>query len=163
KGRIVVQSIGTNSRKTLIEGGADGRYVSTGHIVYALSGILLAVPFDLSRLEVAGGPVPVIEGVRRGNFGTGGTTVGAAHFSYSQSGSLVYLPGPAKVAETGGVSLALFDRKGVAQPLKVPLAAYRFPRVSPDGKSIAVDTDDGNDAVVWVYDLSGATAIRRLT
>ena len=38
KARVVVQSLTSGERKTLIEGGSDGRYVPTGHIVYALGG-----------------------------------------------------------------------------------------------------------------------------
>ena len=49
---IVVQSLRTSERKILVEGGADGRYVPTGHIVYAVGGTLFAVPFDLRRQEV---------------------------------------------------------------------------------------------------------------
>jgi dipeptidyl aminopeptidase/acylaminoacyl peptidase len=144
----------------LIDGGADGRYLPTGHLVYALSGILLAVPFDAARLEVSGGPVPVVEGVRRASADSGGT--GTAQFSYSKTGSLAFLPGPAKLV-AGAFELALFDRKGGAEPLKVPPGSYVSPRVSPDGKSIAVDTEDDTQAIVWVYDLSGASAMRRLT
>ena len=48
---------------------------------------LFAVSFDLSRLDVTGGPVPVLEGVRRAVPGTG-----AAQFALSRSGSLAYLP-----------------------------------------------------------------------
>ena len=61
-----MQSLETGVRKTLIEGGSDARYVPTGHIVYASGGTLFAVPFDLAKLEVTGGAVPVVEGVRRG-------------------------------------------------------------------------------------------------
>ena len=46
--RIVVQSLGSRERKTLIEGGSHARYVPTGHLVYARGGVLFAVPFDLS-------------------------------------------------------------------------------------------------------------------
>ena len=35
RAQIVVQSLETGVRKTLIEGGSDARYVPTGHIVYA--------------------------------------------------------------------------------------------------------------------------------
>jgi serine/threonine-protein kinase len=35
--------------------------------------------------------------------------------------------------------------------------------VSLDGTRIAVGTDDGKEAIVWIYDLSGTTAMRRLT
>jgi serine/threonine-protein kinase len=49
------------------------------------------------------------------------------------------------------------------RPLNLPAAAYEYPRLSPDGKQIAVGSDDGKEATVWIYDVSGATSIRRLT
>ena len=50
-----------------------------------------------------------------------------------------------------------------SQPLKLPPALYEHPRLSPDGKWIAVASDDGKDAIVWIHDVSGAASIRRLT
>ena len=35
--------------------------------------------------------------------------------------------------------------------------------MSPDGKRIAFETSDGKEAVVSIYELSGASAVRRLT
>src|SRR5262249_36768159 len=64
KAKIVVQSLKTGERKTLIDG-RDGRYLPSGHLVYAVGGIVYAVPFDLQQLTVAGRAVPVIDGVRR--------------------------------------------------------------------------------------------------
>src|SRR5262249_14447619 len=52
--RIVVQSIKSGERKTLIEGGAAGRYVPSGHLVYAVSGIMFAMRFDPDRLTAFG-------------------------------------------------------------------------------------------------------------
>jgi Tol biopolymer transport system component len=52
---------------------------------------------------------------------------------------------------------------GGDRPLNLPPGAYVHPRVSPDGQRIAFGSDDGNEAIVWVYDLSGTSAIRRLT
>ena len=37
--------------------------MSTGHIVYASSGALLAVPFDIATLESRGRPVQLVEDV----------------------------------------------------------------------------------------------------
>ena len=54
--QIVVQSLVTNERIVLIEGGRDARYLPTGHLVYALNEVLLAVPFDLDGQRVTGGP-----------------------------------------------------------------------------------------------------------
>ena len=42
-------------------GGADARYVESGHLVYAANGVLQAVPFDLSTRTIAGTPVPVLQ------------------------------------------------------------------------------------------------------
>src|SRR5262249_16997246 len=57
RAQIVTQSLKTGERKTLIDGGDDGRYVPTGHLVYMQGGTLLAVPFDVAKLAVTGGPV----------------------------------------------------------------------------------------------------------
>src|SRR4029453_4731412 len=85
RAKIVVQSLRTGERKTLIEDGSDARYLPTGHIVYARSGVLFAVPFDAERLQVTPGPVPVIEGVRR----AAATATGTAQFSVANPGSLI--------------------------------------------------------------------------
>jgi serine/threonine-protein kinase len=54
KNQVAIQSIKSGMRKTIIETGAGPRYVPTGHIIYAVGGNLLAVPFDLKKLEVTG-------------------------------------------------------------------------------------------------------------
>ncbi len=155
--QVVVQSLETGVRKTLIEGGNDARYVPTGHIVYAAGANLFAVPFDLSKLEVSGGAVPVVEGVRRdGLFGS----EGSANFAISNTGSLVYVPGSPSAWHQ---DVVLFDRKGGAEALKLPPGRYDYPRVSPDGKRIALATHDGKEAVVSIHELSGSSSIRRLT
>ena len=124
--------------------------------MYALGGVLFAIRFDPRRLQISGGPVPVVEGVRRA---TGGT--GAAQFSVAANGSLIYVPGP--ISTTSGLlELAVVDRKGMVDVLKLPPGTYDHPRASPDGKRIAFATDDGKDAAIWTYDLSGATSMRRL-
>ena len=65
RAKIVVQSLETGERKTLIEAGTDARYVPTGHLVYMVGGVLYAVAFDASARALKGGPVPVVKGVRR--------------------------------------------------------------------------------------------------
>ena len=164
---IVVQSLETNQRKILIQGGSDARYVPTGHIVYALESDLFAVPFDAAALERTGGPVSIVEGVRR--VPNPGQLTGTANYSFSDQGALVYVVGTGSAA-TRESDLALVDRDGVAERLNVPPADYRSPRVSPDGTHAVVwslDSDagdaDGLRATIWVYDLSGNTSIRPLT
>ena len=62
KAQIIVQTLKSGSRKVVLEGGADARYLPTGHLVYALNGVLFALPFNLRRMEATGGPVGVVEG-----------------------------------------------------------------------------------------------------
>lgn len=38
--------------------GEDGRYVPTGHLVYAIDTTLMALPFDPAARRITGGPVP---------------------------------------------------------------------------------------------------------
>ncbi len=48
RAQIVVQSLKTGQRRTLVDGGTDPRYVPTGHLVYARGGVLFAVPVQPS-------------------------------------------------------------------------------------------------------------------
>jgi serine/threonine-protein kinase len=154
--QIVAQSIETGRRKVLIEGGSNPAYVRTGHLVYAVEGTLMAVPFDVAALEVRGSPVPVVEGVRR----TAPTAGGEAQFAVSPSGALVYVPGPARA---GHEDVFVYGKDGTAQALQLPKGRYAYPRVSPDGSLLAFESHDGKDSTIAVYQLSGTTAARRLT
>ena len=156
KARVVVQNLRSRERTTLFENGSDARYLPTGHIVYAVGGSLFAVAFDLQRLRVSGNKVPMIEGVRRA---PGPSVSGNAQFGVSSNGSLVYIPG----AVTALWDLGVTDRRGEVKPLNLLPGTYQAPRVSPDGERIAFGTDDGKEAVVWIYELSGATAMKPLT
>ncbi len=69
-GQVQVQRVSSGERRMVAQGDT-GYYVPTGHLVYvqAATGTLVAVPFDLTRLQVgAAAPVAVAEGilVRRG-------------------------------------------------------------------------------------------------
>ena len=149
--KIVAQSVTTGERIVLIDGGRDGRYLSTGHLVYGLNGVLFAVPFDVGARQVTGGPVPLVEGVRQ----TSLSQSGPAHFSVSITGSLVYVP----VSVGGGdaISLAWVGRDGDEERISAPPRAYGHPRVSPDGTRVAVDITDGGNTDVWIWNLARET------
>jgi serine/threonine-protein kinase len=164
--RIVVQSLKTGERRTLIEGGSDAHYLQTGHILYFIEGVMFARPFDVRRLQVTGGQIPVIEGIKRG-FGnvtvaTAGFLFPAAQFGVSANGSLVYVPGPAALSSLQQ-ELVMADRTGASTKLKAAPGPYQYPRVSPDGKRIAFETNDGKDANVWILNVAGDNSPRRLT
>jgi serine/threonine-protein kinase len=162
KAQIVAQAIGASERKVIVRGGSAAGYIpATGHLVYALGGTLLAIPFDPRRLEVRGGPIPVVEQVARPR--NGALYSGVAQFGVSGSGALAYIPGEPGASGVSPVALALVDRSGTVHRLELPQQPYIHPRLSPDGRQLVVGTDDGKEAIVWVYDLKAGGALRRLT
>ncbi len=154
--QIVAQTLRSGERKVVLTGGSDARYLPTGHLVYAVSGSLFARRFNARSLEVVGGSTPVVEGVQRAAGATG-----TAHVGISQTGTLVYVPGPVNASGLQR-ALAFVDRDGKMEPLRLAPGAYAVPRISPDGTQVAVELDDGKDASIWIYDLSGATAPQKL-
>jgi serine/threonine-protein kinase len=158
RAQIVAQSLVDGTRHTLIEGGSDAWYVQTGHLLYAARGIMYAAPFDVETLTVTSARVPVVSGVRGA---TGGIT-GAVHLAVSDTGTLAYIPG-APVAFTGARNLVIGDGRGSHIQLKVPAAAYSHPRVSPNGRFLAVSLAEGGSSDIFTYDLSGTSELQRLT
>ena len=145
-----MQSLETDERIVLIDGGRDARYLPTGHLVYGLNGVLLAVPFDLATRQVTGGAVPLVEGVL-----DAGATTGAVQFAVAATGALVYVPG------AGGsevLNLVRVDRDGQEEAIPAEPQAYNRPRISPDGTRVAVAGPDNGD--VWIWHLARATLTR---
>ncbi len=148
-GEIVAESVSTGERTLLIQGGRDGRYLSTGHLVYVRDNVLLAVGFDAGSRQVAGEPIALAEGVAQA-----GSGFGAAQFAVSAAGSLVYVPGSARSSD---VTMTWVSRQGAEKKVSAPSRAYGRPRVSPDGTRIAVDIVDGDNRDIWVWDLARET------
>ena len=149
--RIALLSLKTGKWRTLFEGGSYARYVPSGHIVYAHAGALMAVPFDLSSLQVRGSPAPVRQGVV-----TTTVTSGGAEYDVADSGLLAYVPGNMRPPER---SLVWVDRQGVGKELPALLNAYVTPRISPDGKMLAVQILGASEDL-WIYDFSRNTLMR---
>lgn len=152
---IAVAVRGSGERKVLIRGGRAARYLPTGHIVYAVDRNLVAVPFDLERLEVTGSPVPVVAGVTRAPTVQAQTSPDAANFSVSRTGTLIYIRGPSGGAPTR--TLVWIDRQGREEPLRAPSRNFDQPRVSPDAQRVAVHIGvEGSD--IWTFDLTQGCA-----
>jgi eukaryotic-like serine/threonine-protein kinase len=148
--QAAVQSLGTGEHRNLVQGGMNPRYSPSGHLVYAQGGSLMAVPFDPQRLAVTGTAVPVVEGVLES------AVTGAAQYGISATGSLVYVPGGVQATQ---LRLMWVSRNGAEQPLAAPVRAYQFPRLSPDGRRVAVSIGE-QEVQVWLYDLSRETLTR---
>src|SRR5262249_24062736 len=120
-------------------------------------GTVFAAPFDTKKLQVTGGPVPVVEGVQRPQ----AAQTGAAFFSVSDDGSLIWVPGESR--EMMNRVLAFVDWSGKEKVALVPPANYEIPRMSPDAKHLVVAIAEPKGSNVWIYDLNGNTSLRRLT
>jgi serine/threonine-protein kinase len=144
-GNIVVQPLPDGPRKIVQRGGYYGRVVPSRHLLYIHGGTLFAAPFDLDRLEIAGRPVPVLEGISTFS-GTG-----AANFAVSDTGTLVYLAGQ---GVGNVVPMVWLDRTGKTVPLRTTPADWGGPHFSPDGSLLAMDIVGAGGGLpeVWVYD-----------
>ena len=142
--KIVAQSLSTGERKTLVEGGTSPRYASTGHLLYMHSGNLYAVPLNVSRLEVTGPPMTVVEGVLMSR------NTGAAYYTLSENGTLAYVPGG---AVDGNRQMFWVDRQGKETALPLPPRSYLYPHLSPDGKQLALEIE-GPSHNFYVYDFA---------
>jgi serine/threonine protein kinase len=120
----------TGKRRTLNQIGMRPRYARSGHLVYAQGGSLMAVPFDPGRLELTGTPIPVMDGVMES------VANGFAQYSFSDNGTLAYIPGAIPAAQS---KLVWVDRQGTEETLAAPMHSYAWPRVSPDGTRVAVE------------------------
>ena len=152
EGQTAVLSLATGETHVVLDRGVDARYVPSGHLVYVSDRTLMAVPFDLKALRVTGTPTAIVEGViqavRTGFFSVFQT--GAAQFSVSETGTLVYVPGDPN--QESPRSLVWISRNGTVTPTTVPPGPYGGPRLSPDGQSVVMNA--GNPGGLVVHDLA---------
>ena len=148
---IAVQQFGTDDRHDLVQGpGISTPYFSnSGHVVYAQTGNLKAIPFD-PRRETTERTAPAI--VMSGVLQYG---VGVAHYSVSSRGSIIYVPGGAK---NNVYKLVRVNRNtgNVDHVFGASERLYAYPRISMDGHRVAVDVLDGTPPIweLWLYDVT---------
>lgn len=142
RANIVLVSLRTEARVTLVEGGRDARYLSSGHLVYAVHGSMFAAPFDVSARRLTGPATPVAE-----NIFDAGTITGAVHFDLGMDGTLAFVP---RIGTA--LRMVWVDRDGVEEPIPGELRPFRHPRISPDGTRIVVEVEEPSNTDVWVGD-----------
>jgi serine/threonine-protein kinase len=145
----------TRDRTSTVARGTAGyaaAYASTGHVLYVAGSALIAVPFDLDRLEVTGAPVSLADGVQL--------------FTLSASGTLLLITGEG-AATSPTFRMVWVDRAGheaeVDTTWTFRLAQFAGNAgwaLSPDGTRLAigVNTDEGDD--IWVKPLPRGPASR---
>jgi len=138
-------SLRTGERRKLTEG-VSPMFSPTGHLVFLRAATLMAAPMDPGSLRLTGAALPLIESVASASSGAG-------YFHFSANGTLVYLRGEAQQT-----MLVWATRQGAGRGLPAPMRRYDQPRLSPDGKKVAVAMREPMD--VWVFDLERAAPTR---
>jgi serine/threonine-protein kinase len=142
--QVAVLDLATGRSKVLLHGASDARYVSSGHLVYAAGASLRVIPFDLERLQTRGAPVTAEPRLVTSPLGT-------SEFVVSLDGTLAYVDAPA-TATRADRTLVWVDRRGREEPLPLPPGTYLQPRVSRDGRRVAVVVGEP-DHTILVLDL----------
>jgi serine/threonine-protein kinase len=128
--------------------GVNPRYVPTGHVILGrMDGTVVAVPFDLDRLQVTGEAVTLTEPIQV-------KIGGATEIVVAANGTAAY------VEDSRERRLVFVDRTGRERPAVDAAGLYSRPRLSPDGRRLAVAKQDGAASDIWIYDLDSRTWTR---
>lgn len=148
--QVWAKSLKTGQRKLIVENGVDARYAGNGWLVFARLGALWAVEFDPVTLSTHGSPVPVLDGVLQSAYTANAlNTTGAAGFSLSNTGALLYAPG--SIDPPPDSELVWVDRHGTPTPVGARPKVQLSPRLSPDETRI-LSSEYSVHADVWIYD-----------
>ena len=148
---VVVLDLATRDAKRLGIESYYARYLPSGHLVYIREdGTLMAAPFDAQKREVTGASVAILQDVAIANAG--------GVFAVSDDGTLVYGTGYLRGSGRELMRLVRVAPAGAPQPLPFEADAFgRYPRISPDGRRIAVATWIGE---IWIYDVARNSRVR---
>ncbi len=149
--RMAILTLATGETTRLELQGIHALGVVDGALVYATaSGLLMVVRVDFDAGKVLGAPVQLIDDVMINS------SSGLARAAVAPTGTLIYQGGSALsrvvIAGPDGITrLGLEDSRD-----------YSFPRLSPDGRRLAIGIGAGGSRDVWVYAI-GAGTLTRLT
>jgi dipeptidyl aminopeptidase/acylaminoacyl peptidase len=144
---IHLGTLGSEETRRILPAVSNVAYVEPGVLVYWSDGAVRAQRFDERTFELRG------EAVRIGDQASFDADRACARFSVSRTGLLAYQRGGLPSAS----QLVWVDRVG--RDLGAPLAPpglYYYPRLSHDGRRVAVDISDpvrGNGDI-WIFDLA---------
>ena len=147
---VEVVSLSTGDMKIVVAGGYRGRYLPSGHLVFVHDGVLYGMDFDLDDLTPRGVARPLLDDVAdKGPIQDpwGNPTFAAGQFDFDRSGTFLYFAGKASNTHN---SLASMDRFSTPKSIPLALSHYSHPRVSPDGKRLAIAAGSN----IWVIDFA---------
>jgi serine/threonine-protein kinase len=144
--RIVVETIGSGVRRTLVEQGTFGRYLPSGHLLYVSNaGSVFAMAFNLQKGIVKGTPQQVLADVFVASWG------GAALLAVAENGTLIFEPGTAAAPQV----VRAVDRLGKDLGAIVPAGYLDGVRLSPNGQAIAANVRAPSNNDIWLFGPEG--------
>src|SRR5262245_21573823 len=148
---INVGGLDSSETKHIVSTRAKGAYAPPGYILFMRDRTLMAQPFDVNKLSVAGNPVPLAEQI---GFNA---VLGLAYFSVSDNGVLTYMSG-----FFGGGQPTLFDRQGKSLGSVGAPGEYFNVFFSPDEKRFAAAIPDSQSGArdIWLLDVARGTPTR---
>ena len=132
--------------RKIVDGGSMPVFVAPGYVLYSRSGTLLAQRYDPDQARVLGDPVALSDRVATNDRF-------ASLFGASTDGTLILQRGTGYIAS----ALTWVDRTGRVEGLATPAPGLYFsPRLSHDGRRLAVDISDtvSGTGDLWTYDLA---------
>jgi serine/threonine protein kinase len=154
KNWIVMGSLDSPERRPIVNASTNAVYADPGYLLYWRDDALVAQRFDLGSYSLTGEPHIVSDAVQY----------------FPQTNFAVFdAAGKTLVAQTRAgrgankSQLTWFDRHGKQVGLVGPPELVSNPKISPDGKRVAVDQidTDGRHVNIWIHDLN-SDAARRL-
>lgn len=143
-GQIAIHFPATGTTRVLTRG-QNARFAASGHLLFMRDNAIWAAPLDKSTGKLLKEPLPVLAASEPSS---------VVAYDVSQEGTLVYWTTSGTVHQ----DLAWVDRDGNEVPLNIPLPSSLQPRISPDGKHIAIMASGH----IWIYSLVHST-LERLT
>ncbi len=139
-------SLRDSTMKNIVVPASSNAVFASGHLLFMREQSLMAQEFDASGLVLVGDAFPIAQEVQYD------PAFGRATFTASDNGILVYQSGSTQ----GGTRLAWYDRSGKQLSTFGRPAIYYSPRLSPDGKRLAVDLYEAQsrNVDVWVCELA---------
>ena len=151
KHALYLGSLDGTSRTHLL-GGLSSVDYADGYLLYQRAGTLLAQPFDVAAGRLVGSAMPMIENVLTGERGE-------SAFSVSVEGTLAYR----SAGHAASATLAWFDREGKRGATVGGIGVYENPRLSPDGRFLAVSRKAAGQQDIWIIDLERDVSTRLTT
>jgi Tol biopolymer transport system component/predicted Ser/Thr protein kinase len=143
---VYVGSLGRGEQKFLLRNTSHAVFVPPDYLLFVRDGTLMAEHFDPASLQLGGDAAPVVEHL------TSETGLAAGPFTFSNNGMLVYAPGTVGFRPT---RLLWFSRAGKQIGETGSVGYYDTPKISPDGRSLAVSiAGAGTHGVITVFDLT---------